>query len=331
MSERSIWREYLMPILGFPGLIALAFLIEHALLEPAAQRRSPEQVLAYWKQHADDHPGFAPSQVRLALAYQAVKDWDGAAQAYARALELEPNSELYAVGRSGALRAAKRDAEAAAQMESFLAAHPECVVCSYNLAASYFALGRIVEARRAIDRFLAHGDYRAPAHYGQQDVQLDALLLAGRIYEAQGLPTQARQLFERALAHAPRSPEAWFQAGRLRAFASPDAALDYWARYRALAPADARGSIFAARALIDARRYAEAIAVLAEARSQLPRSEEGESWRLEIDLAFALARFRQGDLDGARRALEELLARHPELDRARDLLAEVEQARAARS
>jgi tetratricopeptide (TPR) repeat protein len=67
-------------------------------------------------------PDFAPAQHNLAAVRQQLSDWAGAAEAYARAVDLQPAAESR-VGLAGALAALGRSAEAIAQ-NRVLAAEP---------------------------------------------------------------------------------------------------------------------------------------------------------------------------------------------------------------
>ena len=60
-------------------------------------------------------PDFAPAQHNLAAVRQALGDWAGAAEAYARAVELQPAAPESRVGLAGALAALGRSADAIAQ------------------------------------------------------------------------------------------------------------------------------------------------------------------------------------------------------------------------
>jgi tetratricopeptide (TPR) repeat protein len=68
-------------------------------------------------------PDFAPVQHNLAAVRQQLGDWAGAAQAYARAVDLQPAAAESRVGLAGALAALGRSAEAIAQ-NRILAAEP---------------------------------------------------------------------------------------------------------------------------------------------------------------------------------------------------------------
>ena len=216
MSTRRWWRDRLLPVLGFPGLILLGFLVEQLLLVPRVATRPPGESVTFWAMQAARHPDFAPVQVRLALAQRQAGNFAGARLAFERALAADPHAEDAAIGLNGALRDAGDVRGAVAQMADFLRDNPRCLVCRQNLASDYLTLGRVGDARREIDIVLTSGAPPVSPVYGPVDLHGKALLLAGRVYAAAGERSRAIELLEQGLARQPDDRQARAELEQLR-------------------------------------------------------------------------------------------------------------------
>jgi tetratricopeptide (TPR) repeat protein len=216
MNARELWRERIRPVVGFPGLLLLAFLVERMLVAPRAAERTPESAVAYWQRQAERHPDFPLTQSRLGLEYSRVGDFAKARGAFERALASNPDAEQAAVGLNGALRAQGELPAAVAQMTEFLGRNPGCLVCEQNLASDLFALGRLDEAKQHIDALLPIERPTLAPEYGQLDLRTDALRLGGRIYAARGDDVRARALYEQALARRPDDGNVRGEIARLK-------------------------------------------------------------------------------------------------------------------
>ncbi len=216
MSTRRWWRDRLLPVLGFPGVLLLGFLLEQRLLVPRVASRAPRENVAFWAVEAARHPGFAPVQVRLALAQRRAGNLVGARQAFERALAADSHAEDAAIGLNGTLRDSGDLRGAVAQMEEFLHENPSCLVCRQNLASDYLTLGRVADARREVDVVLNSGTPPVSPVYGNVDLRGSALLLAGRIYAAAGERERAIELLEQGLARRPDDGPAQAELARLR-------------------------------------------------------------------------------------------------------------------
>jgi tetratricopeptide (TPR) repeat protein len=216
MNARERWRERIRPVVGFPGLLLLAFVLERTVIAPYAARRAPESGVAYWERQAERHPDFALTQVRLGMEYTRVGNLVGARGAFERALATDPRCEQAAVGLNDVLRSSGDMAGATAKMMEFARANPGCLVCEQDIASGLLALGRVDEAKRHIQIVLAEEHPRVAPEYGPLDLRTDALALAGRIYAAAGEPQRARDYFEQALARRPRDGKVQSEIARLR-------------------------------------------------------------------------------------------------------------------
>ncbi len=285
----------------------------------------PALTLAYWQQHVARNPDFGLAHSRLGLAFEGVGRIEAARAAYVRALELEPGLEEAAIGLNGVLRKTAGRRAAIEQLAAWSQSHPDCIACAYNLASDHLALGELELARPQIERALAEGGSASSPIYGSRDLQLEALLLAGRYHDARGDAAQAARYFEAALARQPESSAAHFQLGRLRLASEPAASLEHWRRLRELAPADPRGPLFEARARIATRDFEAAERALRAAEHLSAAAPDSDvDWAAEIDFERARAASEAGNPSAARAQLDQLLARHPELQRARELRARLD-------
>jgi len=257
LSWRWWWKERIRPIVGFPGLILLALGIELWVIgEPVA---SPDERLAFWEGHADSHPGYAESQVRLALEYEQRGRYEEARERFEAALAADPDSEAAAIGLNGLTRRLQGSARALAQMQAFVERHPGCRPCRQNLAYDHLELGDPEAARRQIEDVLANETYVAPLHYGPTGSRVDAYLLAGRIHAALGDFVEAASALERARSLAPRDVRVPLARARLELRRQrPRAALEHIDRALALEPGHPRARELRRRALARTRQRASA-------------------------------------------------------------------------
>ena len=72
METGGFWRDRLLPVLAFPGVLAALLLLEQGFLLPRAAERPPEATLALWQRHVEAHPDFAPSRTRLGHSLKRV-------------------------------------------------------------------------------------------------------------------------------------------------------------------------------------------------------------------------------------------------------------------
>jgi Tfp pilus assembly protein PilF len=216
MNARERWRECIRPVIGFPGLLLLAFVIERTVVAPYSAERPPESGVEYWERQAERHPDFALTQMRLGMEYTKVGNLAGARGAFERALAADPHCEQAAVGLNDVLRSSGDVAGATAKMMEFARENPGCLVCEQNIASGLLSLGRPDEAKAHIQIVLAVEHPKVAPEYGPLDLRTDALSLAGRIYAAAGETAQARGYFEQALARRPQDGRVQSEIARLR-------------------------------------------------------------------------------------------------------------------
>jgi len=285
--------------------------------------------LLYWQRHVEAHPKFALGYSRLGLAYEGVEDWGGAERTYTAALSLEPNLEEVAIGLSGVVRRTRGRKAAVDLLAAFLVANPGCGVCSYNLASDYLVLGEASLAKAEIDRALVTIDSADAETYGGGDLLTNALVMAGRVYDAIGQPLRAMHFLEDAVARNPKNVEAQLWVGQLRMRADPAATAPHWRKFADLAPEDVRGPLFEARAELEAEHFDSALRALDAAESRLDTSKAPGHWKYEIAFDRARVSFRRHDLDRARSQIRDLIRRSTETEkiaRAEKFLARIDAA-----
>lgn len=205
MNAQARWRERALPILSFPGLLLAAFLIDRLVLAPQVATRSPDVAVAFWKQQAEAHPDFVPTQVRLGIECMRARRFDEAARSFERALALDPHAEQAALGLNGVVRQRGGPRAAIAQMETFLRGNPGCTACRLNLAGDQFTLGHVEIARDYVEDLLrdpSNLSHRS-SEYGSLDLRAETLALGVRIYASLGDHERAAELQQQISGRAP--------------------------------------------------------------------------------------------------------------------------------
>jgi tetratricopeptide (TPR) repeat protein len=330
MPVRGSRRDHVILLIAFPGLIALALLVERVALAPWRAARSDREELAIWSRFAEDHPTFATAQVRLGQAQLRVGDRDGAIASFEHALALDPDLETAALGLSQLHRDAGDRARAAAVLEPFVVRQPNCLECWQDLAADALAAGDLERASADIERVLRSGAY-LPSVTNSSFSLARARFLAGRIEEARGSVDAALNDYAAALRLDARLASAHQRAGALLVARDPRAAAVHLEQYRAQNPGDLHGALPLATAYRELGDVGSARRVLEEIRAESAKRPPPLRRRLELDVDTQLAALdaRDGDLERARERLERVLALAPEDADARTLLTDVRERLAA--
>jgi tetratricopeptide (TPR) repeat protein len=197
-----IWRERWVPVLAFPGLLAVLLLADQLWLAPRRATITWPEAAAFWKDQADRRPHYGTSQLRLAVAYATLQRWQEALDAYDRALQADPHLEEAASGRATALSELGRAEEGRQSLEDFYRDHPLCAVCALSLAMWDDSFG---EPERALSRAEAAG--RLAAARSERTLEHDGWLVAAQLALPRD-PARALADAKRALAAVPGSPGA---------------------------------------------------------------------------------------------------------------------------
>lgn len=267
MAERGSPARPIYLLIGFPGLILLAFAFERIWLAPQAATRTPAERVAKWREHVAEHPDFVMGHVRLGQALMEVEDFAGARQAFERGLEVDPENVASALGVSDSFRSQQDFAGSLAVMERFLERQPGCAECLQNVAADRFANGDVDGALTAIEQVLGMRFRSFPSTSGTNYSTAGAHMLAGRIYEAKRRPAEALEQYEEALGSEPMLAPALLRAGQLKMGSDPREAAQLLERYRQIRPRDPAGARALAEALTRLGDTAGARTVLAQQRA----------------------------------------------------------------
>jgi tetratricopeptide (TPR) repeat protein len=212
--------------LTFVGLCVLAGLAEKRLLIPFAESRSPSDEAKYWARHVERNPDTAASHLRAGLAYAKADRLEEAHDAFARALALDPSYDAAAVGRYGLERQEGDRDRALAELDRYARVNPGCGVCWQNLAAEYLRLQKLRAAEAAVQHLLASDLILDSGMYSVDNLEVEALVLAGRVYAARGDRSRAIGYFRDAIEQEPADLRAYIlQAKNLLAGGEPGGAL----------------------------------------------------------------------------------------------------------
>jgi len=258
-------------------------------------REGVARALAVVARAAELAPDVAAVHAALGRARERAGDTAGAADAYDRALRLDPDLRL---ARRRLLRLALQSRDhgrARHEAERLVASDPRDPEHHFLAALVADRDGRVPEARRGYQKAieLAKGDYP------------EAWLNLGVLERGAGDPAAARTAYARALQLRPGYAAAWLNLGRLHEGAGAPA--DAEAAYRKAIAADAGYApawLALGQLLSERGRTDEAVAALRSAMAARPGYEAAH---LSLGVALARAK-RHGEAVDAYRAL---LARSP--------------------
>lgn len=152
-----------------------------------------------------------------------------------------------------------------------LALQPDQPRAVYNLAVVELRSGRVDEALAGFERVISLGEGRPDTV--PPELRALASTSAGLVYLTRGQDPEAAATLERAVALAPADGRTWNGLGVARGrLGERDGALDAFRRAHALRPDDEEVADNLGRALIDAERWADAVAVLLESTRRRPLS-----------------------------------------------------------
>ncbi|HIF94902.1 MAG: tetratricopeptide repeat protein [Myxococcales bacterium] len=216
----------ILALIVFVGLCILAGFAEKRVLIPFAESRSPADEVMYWARHVERNPETAASHLRAGLAYANAGQLEEANDAFSQALILDPSYDAAAVGRYGVdVQKGGRD-RALAKLDRYARDNPGCGVCWQNLAAEYLRLQKLRAAQSAVQHLLASDLSLDAGMYSVENMEVEALVLAGRVYAARGDRPRAIGYFRDAIEREPGDLRAYIlQAKNLLAKQEPGRAL----------------------------------------------------------------------------------------------------------
>ena len=222
----SLRNRRILALSIFVGLCVLAGFAETRVLIPFAESRSPADEVMYWARHVERNPQTAASHLRVGLAYTKAGQLQEASDAFAEALVLDPSYDAAAVGRYGVGVQKGEPDRALSELERYARGNPECGVCWQNLAAEYLGLKKLRAAEAAVQHLLASDLSKDSGMYSVESMEVEALVLAGRVYAARGDRPRAIGYFRDAIELAPGDLRAYIlQAKNLLANQAPGQAL----------------------------------------------------------------------------------------------------------
>lgn len=216
-------------ILGLTAFIVLGLLaafVEQRVLIPFALGKAPADDVTYWEEHVERNSRSSASRLRLGLAYSKAGQLDEAEDSFTAALVLKADYDAAAIGRYGVVVRKGEQDRAIEELARYARAYPSCAVCWQNLAAEYLRQRRLRVAEAAVEALLA-SDFSVDAKmYGVENMEVEASILAGRVYAARGDPQRAIGMFREAIERAPDDVRAYILlAKNLLAIDDPDSAL----------------------------------------------------------------------------------------------------------
>jgi tetratricopeptide (TPR) repeat protein len=181
-----------------------------------------------------------------------------------------------------------------AQLESWIAQHPDDGDALYELGKKYRAAGQVADARQAFERALR-----------QEPGNARLMTDLGELLAARGEYPAAQALFEQAIARHPELAEAHRNLGDLAGIAQNFVlAIQHYRRALALQPNDVKTLTSLGSAYADALNRGEAEAALRKAIRLAPNDPEPYQ-------RLGLALFKLRDYASARTALQQALAHDP--------------------
>ncbi len=215
--------------MGLSAFLALAFLValvEQRVLIPLALDRAPADEVHYWQEHVERNEATSASHLRLGVAYSKTGQFREAERSFATALALEPDYDAAAIGLYGVVVGQGDRARAIEQLDRYAQAHRGCAACWQNLAVEYLGQKKLRAAKVAVEALLA-SDFSADSRmYGVDDMEVEASILAGRVYAARGDHRRAIGFFRAAILKDQRDLRAYIlQAKNLLAIDDRGSAL----------------------------------------------------------------------------------------------------------
>jgi Tfp pilus assembly protein PilF len=144
------------------------------------------------------NPENGEGQMDLAILYALEKQAEPAGYWYRQALSLRPDRGDFQLHYAKFLRDSKKIDEAVEIFDRLLQDFPDYIDAHYEAALTYAQLNQPAKAIQSIERVLQLMNPPVLRYY----------LLAGSLYEANGMKEKAAEAFKNALLLDPQNPEA---------------------------------------------------------------------------------------------------------------------------
>jgi tetratricopeptide (TPR) repeat protein len=252
--------------------VALATLAEIRL-----RAKAPGEAVELLRRATAEEDAPASTWALRGIAERAAGNQPEAAASLDRALDLNPNN-VAALAERAALRADARDfARAIEDLQKALGLAPQAASIRLQLASVYAQAGRRDEARQALDA-LDPAAKDSPA----------AIALRSMLTGDCTADETARAALEKALEGEPRNATLLAQLGNCYRTVDPQRSLAYYRRAAEIEPRNADYATGYAAALVQARRFTEAVAILRRVIASAP-----EHYAAHANLATALYETKQ--------------------------------------
>ena len=260
------------------------------------------EALELARRATDDKSAPASAWAIRGQVERAAGDRTAAASSLERALQIDPNN-LPALEERAELRAAGGDyAGAIADLTAALRLKPSDTQAAIRLVRFYEAAGRHDEARRLRESL---GTSNATAEASREDNSLlgtPAEIEAANSDDAEA----ARAALEKLLEHNPRNASLLARLGQSYRTIDPRRSSEFYRRAAEIEPRNADYATGYAAALVQARRFAEAIAILRNVIKVVP-----DNYAAHANLATALYELK--DFAAAITEFQWLAATRPEV------------------
>ena len=222
----SVRNRRILGLTAFVGLALLMVLVEQRVLIPFASSRSPADEVIYWQKHVERNGEGSASHLRLGLAYSKTGQLNEAEDSFVAALDLKVDYDAAAIGRYGVVVRKGEQGRAVEELARYARAYPSCAVCWQNLAAEYLSRRDLRAAEAAVGALLASDFSVDSKMYGVEDMEVEASILAGRVYAARADQSRAIGFFRAAIEKNPNELRAYILLGKnLLAMDDPGSAL----------------------------------------------------------------------------------------------------------
>lgn len=244
-----------------------------------------DEALSLARRASEDENATAAAWAWRGAIERAGGDLAGAMNSLNHALQLQPDY-LPALQERAELFATNKDYEhAVADLNAALGLKPDDREISLRLGNFYEAANKPDEARRIYARFGQPGDQAIPQSKGTINVDATPEAIAAANSDD---PAVARPALEKLISKYPANAGLLARLGEVTRISDPARSLQYFAAANKLEPSNPKYAIGFAAALIQSRRFAEAVPILRRVLSVV-----ADNHAAHANLALALFELKQ--------------------------------------
>jgi tetratricopeptide (TPR) repeat protein len=223
-----------------------------ALAELRARAGDAAESVTLWRRAAELKPDDASLWVSLARAEAGAKDGAAALKSFGRALEVEPGNVEARLGRADLLIASGQGERALEDVRLLEALSKSDWKLGVAVVDRYGLAGHKEEARRVFESLPAEAKASAEGR------RLQAALTDAPCEDT----PETRASLERLVASDPKNAAALACLGQLTRTTDPERSADFYRRASEAEPRNADHAVGYAAALVQSRRFPEAVAIL---------------------------------------------------------------------